>query len=428
MSGKPKSNSLEGRLLAGLTFDPACTRGARSPGGVLGVVYTSCLERGRPLYTIYRDGRRHSEVFVQKSKTRLNFTTSPRKPPKGSPKLRGNAVKWPGGGTRVEAHNLDACRLLLRHELGIRSPARTADRPHRTERTSLERQQLLTEIARCPLLELNLTAERPTHPCHDVVASQWPDSSLSDRRARWKREHHLPEPWVGHLERAPLLFVSSNPSLSSPRPALKPTTFAQPRTHIGKHLRADHPAFRHGLAAPKSNWNDDELVDRAENAFDVWMSEGTAEIDDTGQAAKAARFWVATRALAAAFYNDDVQPGHDYALTEVVHCKSKSEVGVASAVNVCAPLYLRRVIAQSPAVVVVALGDKARNALRGVFTYPDAGVVSRPLAIEGVRRRFVFLAHPNARRSRYPKHLLADEHAADLVAVQKWLAKTARPG
>src|SRR3954452_12890270 len=92
---------------------------------------------------------------------------------------------------------------------------------------SSPRELLLTEIARCPLVEFNLTVEQPTHPCRKVVVHQWPDAPseaewgarkrkdwpdlpVEERRARWRREHHVPEPWLGHIEQAPLLFVSSN--------------------------------------------------------------------------------------------------------------------------------------------------------------------------------------------------------------------------
>lgn len=315
-------------------------------------------------------------------------------------------------GTNREA-DVDNMRRVLVRELTPPAPN--------------EHELLLTEIARCPLMQFNLTVEQPSHPCREVVTHQWPGVPVEDRRRRWKREHHLPEPWVGQIDRAPLLFVASNPSLSSFRGASPPPSFAPPLKRIGEHRRKEHSAFRHGLAAPKPNWTDGELVDRYSNAFDVWVSGGTAGVaDETGRAGKIVSYWVAARALAEAFFEDagDVRPGLDYALTEVVHCKSQDEAGVASAVSVCAPLYLRRVIALSPACLIVALGDRARNAIRSVFSYPAAGSVSDPMKIEGQRRRVVFLAHPGAKgKTRYPKTL----NAEDLLIVQKWLAKAARP-
>jgi uracil-DNA glycosylase len=131
------------------------------------------------------------------------------------------------------------------------------------------------------------------------------------------------------------------------------------------------------------------------------------------------------RALAESFLDKrEVRPGVDYALTEVVHCKSRDEAGVASAVTVCAPLYLRRVIALSPARLIVVLGGHARNAVRRTFNYPDPGRISRPLRVGRRDLRFVFLAHPSAGRTRveYPKQLPAEE----LVVAQRLLARASR--
>jgi hypothetical protein len=265
-----------------------------------------------------------------------------------------------------------------------------------------EHDALLSEIARCPLAELNLCAERSTHPCHEVVTHQWPDIGAEDRRARWRREHHVPEPWVGHIEHAPLLFLSSNPSLASYRKPVppRPDEFAPPLPRIGEHQREDHPVFRHGLASPKPDWDDHELIDRFSNAFDIWTVDGTHQVvDETGRAGKRISYWADVRPLAEALFDDPtVLPGSDYALTEVVHCKSQRERGARLAATVCAPLYLQRVLALSPAPLVVVFGKIARNAVRTVFSHPDSGRVSKPLQIAGRNRRFVFLSHPNAKR------------------------------
>jgi uracil-DNA glycosylase len=274
--------------------------------------------------------------------------------------------------------------------------------------------ELLLEIARCPLVTLNVVEEIPTHPCHDVVTAQWPHTTAFDRPDRWKAEHHLPTPWVGHLEAAPLLFVSSNPALASERQRERPldADFAPPLERIGNHTSDAHPSLRHGLSQPKPQWKDDELVDRFSAAFDVWMVDGQAAVrDESGEAGKVTDFWRGTRELADAFFGGRASPGRDYALTEVVHCPSKKERGVRKAALTCGVLYLERVVALSPARVVVVLGDEARNAVRRVFAYPEPGRVSDPLVVARRKRRFVFLAHPSATRidPRYPRCLPEDE-------------------
>lgn len=219
--------------------------------------------------------------------------------------------------------------------------------------------------------------------------------------------------------------MSSNPSLASYRGSKPPTKFAPPLDRIGEHRIDDHPAFRHGLAAPKPAWDDCELVDRFENAFDVWVRNGVAPIaDDEGGAGERVEYWAAVKNLAEALLDRPVSPGWDYALTEAVHCKSRDEVGVASARTVCAPLYLPRILRLSPAALIIVLGDQARSSFRSVLTYPDPGVFSKPLKIAGRPRRLLFLAHPNARRSRYPKA----PDAKVREAARDWLRKvSARP-
>ncbi len=62
----------------------------------------------------------------------------------------------------------------------------------------------LLDIARCPNIPLCQGHPGPAHPCARIVSVQ----SGIPPTAR-----HLPEPWNGDLARAPLLFVSSNPSI-----------------------------------------------------------------------------------------------------------------------------------------------------------------------------------------------------------------------
>jgi hypothetical protein len=91
-----------------------------------------------------------------------------------------------------------------------------------------------------------------------------------------------------------------------------------------------------------------------------------------------------------------VRPGHDYALTEVVRCKSRSEVGVADAAPTCIERHLTPTIELSAARVIVGIGAHARRALTSHFGLASATGVQRAEA--GKREwLFVFLPHPNAR-------------------------------
>jgi hypothetical protein len=230
-----------------------------------------------------------------------------------------------------------------------------------------ESSQLLLEIARCPLVEFNVQHDRPTHPCHEVVTHQWPGIGAEQRRERWVREHHIPEPWCGQIGQAPLLFLSSNPAISSLRKQRPPRDgeFAPPISRLGEKRSIDHRAFRHGLASPKPNGDDDEVIDRFDNALGVWSVEGThLPKDETGEAGNRVPYWVAAREVAEAIYRPcEVEPGVHYALSEVVHCKSGGEDGVPEAVRTCSSLYLERILAVSPARLIVVFVNHSSKAV-----------------------------------------------------------------
>ncbi len=67
--------------------------------------------------------------------------------------------------------------------------------------------QLLGEITRCPEV-LRVWAGAGASPCQRIVESQ------ASPRARFQ----VPEPWSGRIESAPVLLISSNPSISDAEP------------------------------------------------------------------------------------------------------------------------------------------------------------------------------------------------------------------
>jgi hypothetical protein len=127
--------------------------------------------------------------------------------------------------------------------------------------------ELLLEIAHCPILKSILDDPAPTHPCSRVALTQWEASSTEDRLWRWREVHQVPEPWVGHVREARLLFVSSNPSISgsvSPDPGDPP---------------------------PGLRWNDPDpaIVERYEEAFDKFIVDGIQLAAQEGRRASGSR-------------------------------------------------------------------------------------------------------------------------------------------
>ena len=137
--------------------------------------------------------------------------------------------------------------------------------------------ELLLAITRCP--ELITARTSGAHPCSKIASVQRHDA------------YQVPEPWSGHIERAPILFVASNPSID------------------------EDERF------PTASWSEADTIDYFQRRFD----------SDAGYISQRAynkvRFWTAVRARAKEIFQRDAVPGKDFALTELVHCKSRPRAG-----------------------------------------------------------------------------------------------------
>jgi hypothetical protein len=225
---------------------------------------------------------------------------------------------------------------------------------------------LLGEIVNCPNVEKCLRNRDVSHPCREIVTSQKAELS----------SHHVPEPWSGDLAGACMLFLSSNPSIDK------------------------------GEEYPTRRWSAARVTDFFDNRFggstEGWVKDELYPLMRGGSHRKeSVRFWAAVRARAAELITDrEVRPGIDYAISEVVHCKSTEETGVPSALRECSDRYLRRVIEASGARLVICLGTQAAQETRRMFGVSGDVKVWGPVTV-GTKARFIaFLPHPNARQAR----------------------------
>jgi hypothetical protein len=138
---------------------------------------------------------------------------------------------------------------------------------------------LLLDIAHCPNVQLCLDHPRQPHPCRKIVEVQRAGSLVA---------HQLPEPWNGQLERAPILFLSSNPSISE---------------------REWYPL---------ANWADDQTEGYFSNRFGGgrtrWVRDGRYVLWSDGvYSPKGVNFWAHMQNRARELLPEhDVQPGKDY--------------------------------------------------------------------------------------------------------------------
>jgi hypothetical protein len=239
--------------------------------------------------------------------------------------------------------------------------------------------QLLLEIARCPIVEAHFESQQ-NHPCREIVESQLV-KSLSG--------FQLPEPWNGQIELAPILFLSSNPSIDP---------------------KENYPVWQ---------TSDDIVEDFFSNRFngllDRWIRNGKYVLRTDGSYSKAVNFLSAVRKRAEELLQRDVIPGVDYALSEIVHCKSRQEIGVQSAMKFCSERYLKRIMSISGSIIIVILGDKAKEIFQEIFTFPESSFNNAVgINIMGKERYICFLPHPNARKKRTFKAIVSTDILSQL--------------
>jgi hypothetical protein len=73
------------------------------------------------------------------------------------------------------------------------------------------------------------------------------------------------------------------------------------------------------------------------------------------------RTWSGIHKLATELLDQNCSPDADYALTEIVHCKSLMGAGVTEASGTCATQWMPKILETSPAKVLVLLGAKVRD-------------------------------------------------------------------
>ena len=214
--------------------------------------------------------------------------------------------------------------------------------------------KLALEIASC--CEVPEALKDSSHPCHDVVgwqSKQWSSPILQIENSQM----HRPEAWTGDIVNAPILFLSSNPSFNR---------------------KENYPNWNN------NEWPIEKISDFAVNRFTSNIDRGYGasdklskdEIDRTiernGQLSGKVKYWGWARKMVSFIYDkniEEVSAHSDYAMTEIVHCKSKKEKGVKQARVICKDKYLERILAISNAKLIIVDGKHACKDMKALF--PD---------------------------------------------------------
>lgn len=247
--------------------------------------------------------------------------------------------------------------------------------------------RLLLDIACCQSAKLCVSLSDKEHPCSKIVDEQQTNSF---------QNFYLPEPWSGEILDARVLFLSSNPSIG-PIPVESPSEIY-----------------------PAGAWADTTIVEFFNGRFgsrgNSYIKNGINYQLDDGSYSKYVKFWSAVKARAKEIYQRNVIPGQDYAITEVEHCKSRSEIGVREASKHCSKLYLKLVLHQSNARIIVVLGAIARDSVLNCFPEIEANknTLIRSVEFSGRTRLILFSPHPNVRAVRVFKKILTQSQFASV--------------
>jgi hypothetical protein len=207
--------------------------------------------------------------------------------------------------------------------------------------------KLAISIARCDLVSQAIGDS--AHPCHKVVSFQ----KDSDDR-------HIPEPWFGNVSNAQVLFVASNPSI-------------------------DQSAGAEGENYPRAGWPDEKIgewfVRRVDQTWDeVPVTFRNPKFKDfnwrcidgeyrgAGKSNSPQTTWNNLHKVAEQLLGSEADPARNYALTEIVHCKSPMAIGVPEASSTCSEKWLPAIIHEAEkARCIVFLGANVRPWVRQKF-------------------------------------------------------------
>lgn len=200
--------------------------------------------------------------------------------------------------------------------------------------------QLARDIAYCS--ELKSASLDSGHPCRTVAN----ESCAGEFR-------QLPEAWVGNLGTARLMILSSNPTISVEGNPAKQELFP-----LGD---SSSPEIEH------PEWPIDRVIDFQLNRFEQqretpYVLSNTHYLTVAGSRGSTSnKYWTQSFRIGREIFGEEFRMERDIVLTEVVHCKSKREIGVKDAVATCSRRYLDRLLGLTVARLIVIAGAQARD-------------------------------------------------------------------
>ena len=283
---------------------------------------------------------------------------------------------------------------------------------------------LAQQICDCP--EVQNALSNSSHPCSKVVKVQ-NEMVAGDESMRQR-----PEPWIGDIQKSRVLFLSSNPGISDSSDLDSRESFPTYKDSAAESADFFTRRFDQTLIPILATFNHP-----SEPNFLVRCNDGKYRSGMKNERRPQAT-WQGIHDLATSILGTECDPNFDYALTEIVHCKSKMAEGVEEASSMCVDVWLTKIFAVATAPVIVVIGSKARDyfaisqlGFRADFgsdknkVYKDLSQRERAIRdiqisdFGGVTRLYIYSFHPTHAIS--PKNF-KDMFGPDLLT---WISKVA---
>ncbi len=227
----------------------------------------------------------------------------------------------------------------------------------------MELHELLLQITRCP--ELILAGMDGEHPCAKVAAAQPAHT------------YQVVEPWLGHIDKAPILFISRSPRVGEDS--------YTPRLDWSDHYTASFFQRHFENDAGWTRVSSNGVVRRI-----------TFDRNGRRVPGKGMQFYGHLRNRAGELLESPAVSGRDFALAPAVHCRTPNGEGVPEALSRCAETWMDLVLEHAAALIVVLLGLEAQEAATSVWGLDASRTVQFDVPIAGRNRAVARLPLPGA--------------------------------
>ena len=226
---------------------------------------------------------------------------------------------------------------------------------------SSKMKELIRQIAYCENIEKTSTNCGETD-CKKILTSQKSENN----------NYQLPQPWNGDIETSKILFISFNQSLN-----------------LDDYY-------------PDNSWKKNDVYDFFVNRFSekfIWVKNQLYPLEKNKQYRDSKhwiRYWAGVRNYAKFIFQFTPEPGIDYSLTEIVHCKSEGGNGVNEAALECYNKHFDKILNLTSAKILIVVGKKTEEKIKSIYNF-NSKVKLQIQMINDIERIWVFIPHPYAR-------------------------------